>query len=369
MLYGRYAEISALDEVIAQAHHGCGGAVVLRGEAGAGKTALLDAVAARGEAMRVLRTGGFESESDLAFAALHQLLWPVAGLLDALPGPQRDALRAALGQAVGGAGDRFLLGAGVLSLLVEVAGPEGLICVVDDFQWADRASADALLFAARRLGTERIAMLFAVRGDAPVKGVSSTVGVGGLPEDAAAALLESRHGRLAAPVRRELIKLTGANPLALNEIAARLTPAQLSGREPLPDPLPGGARLFGDRVTGVSAHAWLVALLAAVETDAEVVLPATERLAVGAGVLLAAIVPGVSGGPWWGSVLVAVLLAAVVLGVTPALTVRLLQQRGTGLLEAMATRDTACLHASARTKSSLTRPLDTLCHSRSGAAP
>lgn len=256
--------------------------MVLRGEAGAGKTALLDAAAARGGAMRVLRTGGVESESDLAFAALHQLLWPVAGLLDALPGPQRDAVRAALGQAAGGAGDRFLLAAGVLSLLVEAAGPEGLICMVDDFQWADRASADALLFAARRLGTERIAMLLAVRGDAPIKGVPSTVGVRGLPEDAAAELLESRHGLLSAPVRRELITLTGANPLALDEIAARLTPAQLAGREPLPDPLPGGARLFGDRVTGLSAPARLVALLAAVETDVEVVLRAAERLAAGA---------------------------------------------------------------------------------------
>ncbi|MFE2017435.1 AAA family ATPase [Streptomyces sp. NPDC059499] len=283
MLYGRSAEVSALDEVIARARHGCGGAVVLRGEAGVGKTALLDGVAARGEAMRVLRTGGVESESDLAFAALHQLLRPVAGLLDALPGLQRDAVRAALGHAAGGAGDRFLLGAGVLSLLAEAAGPEGLICVVDDFQWVDRASADALLFAARRLGTERIAMFLAVRGDAPVKGVPSTVGVRGLPEDAAAELLESRHGLPAAPVRRELITLTGGNPLALNEIAARLTPAQLAGREALPDPLPGGARLFGDRVTGLSAPARLVALLAAVETDVEVVLRAAERLGVGAG--------------------------------------------------------------------------------------
>ncbi len=97
MLHGRSSEVSALDEVIAQARHGCGGAVVLRGEAGAGKTALLDAAAARGGAMRVLRTGGIEAESGLAFAALHQLLWPVAGLLDALPGPQREAVRAALG--------------------------------------------------------------------------------------------------------------------------------------------------------------------------------------------------------------------------------------------------------------------------------
>ncbi|MDA0634534.1 AAA family ATPase [Nonomuraea sp. MCN248] len=281
MLYSRYAEISALDEVIAQACHGRGGAVVLRGEAGAGKTALLDAATARGGAMRVLRTTGVESESDLAFAALHQLLRPVAGSLDALPGPQRDAVRAALGQAAGGTGDRFLLGAGVLSLLAEAADPEGLICVVDDFQWADRASADALLFAARRLGTERIAMLLAVRGDVSVKGVPSTVEVRGLPEDAAAELLESRHGPLSAPVRRELITLTGANPLALNEIAARLTPAQLAGREPLPDPLPGGARLFGDRVTALSAPARQVALLAAVETDLTVVLRAAERLTPG----------------------------------------------------------------------------------------
>lgn len=252
--------------------------MVLRGEAGVGKTALLDAAVARSGTMRVLRTCGAESESDLAFAALHQLLRPVAGLLDALPGPQRNALRAALGHAADGTGERFLLGAGVLSLLVEAATPEGLICVVDDFQWIDRASADALLFAARRLGTEQVAMLLAVRGDTPVKGVPSTVDVGGLPEDAAIKLLESRHGLLAASVKRELITLTGANPLALDEIAARLTPAQLTGRAPLPEPLPGGTRLFGDQVTGLSAPARLVALLAAAETDLEVVLRAAERL-------------------------------------------------------------------------------------------
>ncbi|MBB5923512.1 DNA-binding CsgD family transcriptional regulator [Actinoalloteichus hoggarensis] len=278
MLYGRSTEVSALDEVIARARRGYGGAVVLRGEAGAGKTALLDAVVERAESTRVLRACGVESESDLAFAALHQLLRPVAGLLDTLPGPQRDAVRAALGHAAHGVGDRFLLGAGVLSALVEAAGQEGLICVVDDFHWIDRASADSLLFAARRLGTERIAMLLAVRGDAAVTGVPSTVNVRGLREDAAAELLESRHGSMIGPVRREVITLTGANPLALTEIAARLTPAQLAGRDPLPDPLPGGARLFGDRVTGLSVPARLVALLTAVESDLKVVLSAAERL-------------------------------------------------------------------------------------------
>ncbi|WP_329428225.1 AAA family ATPase [Streptosporangium sp. NBC_01495] len=277
MLYGRSAEISALDEVIARARDGSGGAVVLRGEAGAGKTSLLDAAAGRGGTMRVLCATGVEPESDLAFAALHQVLWPVTGSLDALPEPQRDAVRAALGLAAGSAGDRYLLGAGVLSLLAEAAAPDGLVCVVDDFQWIDRASADALLFAARRLGTERIAMLFAVRGDAPVKGVPLTVNVRGLPGAAAAEMLESRHG-VSPGVARELITLTRANPLALDEIAARLTPAQLAGREPLPDPLPGGTRLFGDRVAALSASARLLALAAAVETDLTPVLRATNRL-------------------------------------------------------------------------------------------
>ncbi|WP_345019039.1 helix-turn-helix transcriptional regulator [Actinomadura keratinilytica] len=283
MLFGRSAEIGVLDEVIGRARAGSGGAVVLRGEAGAGKTALLDAAAARGGAMRVLRTTGVESESDLAFAALHQALRPVTGSLDALPEPQRDAVSAALGLAAGSAGDRFLLGAGVLSLLAEAAAPDGLICVVDDFQWIDRASADALLFAARRLARERIAMLFAVRGDVPVKGVPRSVDVRGLPESAAVELLESRCGALPARVARELVALTGGNPLALREIPGRLTPAQLAGREPLPEPLPGGARLFGDRVAALSAAARLVALVAAVEADLDHVLRAADRLLAGGG--------------------------------------------------------------------------------------
>ncbi|MGO4430148.1 LuxR family transcriptional regulator, partial [Streptomyces sp. MCAF7] len=143
--------------------------------------------------------------------------------------------------------------------------------VVDDFQWVDPASADALLFAARRLGTERIAMLFAVRGDAPVKGVPLTVDVPGLPGAAAVEMLASRHG-VPPGVAQEIVTLTRANPLALGEIAARLTPAQLAGREPLPDPLPGGARLFGEQVAALSAAARLLALVAAVAADLGLVL-------------------------------------------------------------------------------------------------
>ncbi|MEU7886887.1 AAA family ATPase [Microbispora bryophytorum] len=279
MLYGRSAETAAIDDLIDRAGKGHGGALVLRGEAGAGKTALLDLAASRGGPMRVLRTTGVEAEADLAFAALHQLLLPVAGLLDALPEPQAEAVRGALGLAPAGCGDRFLLAAGVLSLLAEAAAPNGLICVVDDLQWVDRPSADALLFAARRLRTEPIAMPLAVRGDAPVKGLPS-LEIAGLAEPAAAELLDAGFA-LAPPVRRALVALTGGNPLALHETARLLTVAQRAGREPLPDPLPGGSRLFGDRVAALSPGARLTALLAAVESDLGLVLRAAERLGAG----------------------------------------------------------------------------------------
>ncbi|WP_043631190.1 AAA family ATPase [Nonomuraea candida] len=325
MLFGRSAEIAAIDDLISRARDGAGAALVLSGAAGVGKTALLGAAAARGGSMRVLTTIGVEPESDLAFAALHQLLRPVAGLLDALPGGQREAVRGALGLGGDGRGDRFLLAAGVLSLLAEAAAPDGLLCVVDDFQWVDRASADALLFAARRLGTERIAMLLAVRGDAAafVKGVPS-VELGGLPEPAAHELLEAASlrpatappaedgpasndrippatgpdrtppggsrpgdgvagwgGMVSAGVKRELVALTGGNPLALRETVRLLSPDQLAGREPLPDPLPGGAQLFGEQVAALPAPARLVALLAAVEGDLDLVLRAAEGMGAG----------------------------------------------------------------------------------------
>ncbi|TDD44566.1 helix-turn-helix transcriptional regulator [Nonomuraea terrae] len=277
MLYGRETEIAAIDELISRARDGAGGALVLRGEAGVGKTALLDLAASRGGPMKVLGATGVEAESDLAFAALHQVLRPVAGLLDALPEPQREAVRGALGLA--GSGDRFLLAAGVLSLLAEAAAPGGLVCVVDDFQWVDRASADALLFAARRLGTERIAMLLTVRGGQPVKGVPS-LEVGGLPEAAAAELLDA-GATIAAGVKQRLVALTAGNPLALRETVRRLSPAQLDGREPLPDPLPGGSRLFGEQVAALPGPARQVALLAALDGDLGLVLRAGGRLGAG----------------------------------------------------------------------------------------
>ncbi|MEU0572694.1 AAA family ATPase, partial [Nonomuraea sp. NPDC005983] len=306
MLYGRAAETTAIDDLISSASSGHGRALVLRGEAGVGKSALLDLAASRAGSLRVLRASGAEPESGLAYAALHQLLRPVTGLLDALPKPQRDAVSGALGLAAP-AGDRFLVAAGALSLLVEAAAPDGLLCLVDDFQWFDRASADALLFAARRLRTERVGLLLAVRGDAhpaigtpadmPRRHVSGhadprsradtaagtvqpdvvEVRVGGLDAGSAAELLDS-VAEVSAGTRARLVALTGGNPLVLRETAALLTPEQLSGRAPLPDPLPGGEQLFGRQVARLSGDARLVTLVAALDADLALVLRTAELL-------------------------------------------------------------------------------------------
>ncbi|WP_101787636.1 helix-turn-helix transcriptional regulator [Nonomuraea indica] len=282
MLYGRATETAAIGDLLSSAASGAGGALVLRGEAGVGKSALLDLAAATagrpdppGRGMRVLRASGVEPEADLAFAALHQLLQPVTGLLDALPGPQRDAVAGALGLAAP-TSDRFLVSAGVLSLLTEAAVPGGLACLVDDVQWLDRASADTLLFAARRLRAEGIALLLAVRGDTPLKGLPE-LRVGGLDAGSAGDLLASRAA-VAPAVRAHLAALSGGNPLILRETTARLTPDQLSGRAPLPDPLPGGEQLFGDQVSSLSEPARLVLLVASLDADLATVLRAAATL-------------------------------------------------------------------------------------------
>ncbi|MFD1544442.1 ATP-binding protein [Nonomuraea guangzhouensis] len=275
MLYGRVGESAAIDDLIEAVGAGEGRALVLRGAAGVGKSALLDLAAAKSTSP-VLRASGIEAETGLAYAALHELLRPVTGLLDTLPGPQRDALRGALGLARGSA-DRFLVSAGVLSLLAEAAAGEGLLVLVDDFQWIDQASADALLFAARRLRNDGVGLLLAIRGEMSVRGLRE-LPVNGLDADSARLLL-----RGAAPqVQSALIEQTGGNPLALGEIARLLTPEQLAGRSPLPDPLPGGALLFGEQVAALSDNARLVALIAAVEGsgDLDVIVRAARILDV-----------------------------------------------------------------------------------------
>src|SRR5258705_3433024 len=175
-LLGRRTECAALDRVVEGARAGHRQVLVLRGEAGVGKTALLEYLLERARGFHVARAVGVESEMELAFAGLHQVCAPFLGYLDRLPGPQREALATAFGLSEGKPQDRFLVGLAALSLTAEVAEGTPCVCVVDDVQWLDRVSAQTLAFVARRLSAERVAIVFAVndQGDVPQ--------VAGLPE-------------------------------------------------------------------------------------------------------------------------------------------------------------------------------------------
>ncbi|RFU21843.1 ATP-binding protein [Geodermatophilus marinus] len=288
MLAGRDPERAAIAALLDAARTGSGGALVVRGVAGAGKSTLLTDAVARADAT-VLRTSGVESESPLAFAALQRLLWPLRARLDVLPGPQRAALRAALGEAEG-EGDRFLAFLGTLSLLADAAEEAPVLAVVDDAHWLDEASAAALLFVARRLQAERVALLFASR-DGDVRRFDApdlrTVVLGGVAGADADALLSARAGAAIDPaVRDRLVRATGGNPLALGELAGALTGDQLAGRAPLPAQLPltgGVERAFLDRFRRLDEFAQRFLLLAAADDTGRltVVRDAAERLGVG----------------------------------------------------------------------------------------
>ncbi|MFC9271941.1 AAA family ATPase [Streptomyces zhihengii] len=287
---GRQAEIAAVTALLDGVRSGTGGALVVPGEPGVGKSALLRHAAGRTAPARVLRATGAEPESGLAFAALHQLLRPVAGLTDALPEPQRDAVHGALGLAAPPAeSDRFLVAAGVLSLLEEASRPHGLLCVVDDFHWADRASADALLFAARRLEAGAVGLLIATRDTPATRHTLRDLPqrpLAGLDAGAAATALASWTGTEPSPrAAARLTEATGGNPLALRETAELLTPGQLSGREPLPDPLPLGDRIaaaYEDRLAALPDATRRMLLVAALDGrgDPGAILAAAARLDV-----------------------------------------------------------------------------------------
>src|SRR5712692_2739576 len=230
MLVDRRTERSALDSLIASARGGMGSALVLRGEPGIGKTALLEYAIESASGFGIARAGGVESEMELAFAALHQLCAPALDRLERLPGPQRDALGVAFGVRAGEAPDRFLVGLAALNLLSEVAGERPLLCVVDDAQWLDRASAQALAFAARRLLAEPVVLIFAAREPGEeFTGLPEQL-VQGLEDTDARALLGSF---LRVPLdervcERILAEMRG-NPLALVELPRGLTPEELAG--------------------------------------------------------------------------------------------------------------------------------------------
>jgi DNA-binding CsgD family transcriptional regulator len=205
-LRGRSEEGAVLDGLLAGARGGHSGVLVLRGEAGFGKTALLEHAIESASDLTVLRTVGVESEVELAFAALHQLCAPVLDGLDRLPGPQRDALAITFGLNAGPVPDRFFVGLAMLSLLSEAAQERPMLCVVDHAQWLDRASAQALAFVARRLQTESLVMLFAARTPIPELAGLPELAVEGLDDADARMLLASViPGRLDARVADQLV--------------------------------------------------------------------------------------------------------------------------------------------------------------------
>jgi DNA-binding CsgD family transcriptional regulator len=241
VLVGRDPERALLAALVDQARHGAAGSLVVRGEPGVGKSALLDALVAEAAESTVLRTRGLEVEAPLAYAALHRLLRPLDRLRDLLPTPQARALKVAFGEDEGSSVEPFLVGVATLSLLT-AAGEEALVlCVVDDAHWLDAASADALLFCARRLGADRVAMVFAARDGAGERfeatGVDEHLLVG-LGSEAARTLVADRWGsEPAEDVVARLIEDTRGNPLALLELPGQLTNAQLTGAAALPDQL------------------------------------------------------------------------------------------------------------------------------------
>jgi DNA-binding CsgD family transcriptional regulator len=236
-LTDRLSERDALGRLIEAVRAGEGQALVVRGEPGVGKTVLLDHLAGRasGSDCRVARAVGVQSEMELAFAGLHQLCAPLMGRAESLPVPQHDALRTAFGLAAGPPPDRFLVGLAVLSLLSGVAGDCPLICVIDDEQWLDQASAQALGFAARRLAADPVGLVFAARDPGPELAGLPELEVAGLSDSDARTLLEAAlAGPLDARVRDLIIAETRGNPLALLELPRGLTPAELAGGFGLP---------------------------------------------------------------------------------------------------------------------------------------
>src|SRR3984893_9536552 len=242
-LRGRHSECGLLDRLIDAVRAGESRALVVRGEPGVGKTALLDYAADHASGCVVARAAGVQSEMELAFAGLHQLCAPMLDHLDRLPVPQRDALRAALGIGVGPAPARFLMGLAVLGLLSEVAEQRPLICVVDDQQWLDRASTQVLAFVARRLQAESVAVVFAARKPSDDMAGLPELVVEGLAAGDARALLDSvLTGPLDVQVRDRIVAETRENPVALLELPRGLTPAELAGGfwRPRAAPLVGG---------------------------------------------------------------------------------------------------------------------------------
>jgi len=292
MLYGRADELATLTALLDAARQGDSHSIVVRGESGIGKSALVNELKANAHGFHVLEVRGVESESDFAYGGLLRLLQPAMPLVHRLPPGQASALRTAFGLEQAGSAERLLVSVGVLSLVAELAEERPVLCLVDDAHWLDPASAKALGFVARRLQVERVALVLVLHES---KGAFDRTGIselrlGPLDEAASRDLLRDRYPQVVSAVAGRLIDETVGHPLALLETASSLSEAELDGSAPLPDQLPAKGRLtegFIARVGKLSEPAHTFVLVAAADDTRSIasLLDATSRLGVLASVL------------------------------------------------------------------------------------
>ncbi|MBV9683195.1 MAG: ATP-binding protein, partial [Solirubrobacterales bacterium] len=289
--FGRTSERERLDALLAQARDGQSGVLVIRGEPGIGKTALLRYAARQASGLRVIEVEGVQAEMELPFAGIHRLCAPMLGRLDVLAPPQQHALRVALGVSSGDAPDMFLIAVAVLNLLSARAAERPLLCLVDDAQWLDTVSVRALGFVARRLHADPVAMVFSLREPSTTGALDDLpqLSLQGLDEhDARALLSRAVPGRLDDHVRDRIIAETWGNPLALVELAQTMTVSERAGgfAPPTASDLPSRLeeRYLG-RITGLPEGTQRLILLAAAEPlgDAALLWRAAERVSTDPG--------------------------------------------------------------------------------------
>jgi DNA-binding CsgD family transcriptional regulator len=289
-LLDRAAEKAALERALTEVRDGLSGVLILRGDAGIGKSALLEWAASRAGDMRLARMAGVQAEMGMGFAGLHQLLVPFLDGLDGLPVPQRQALGSAFGLVAGPPPDRFLVGLAALTLMTDAAAERPVLCLVDDVQWLDQVSVEMLGFIARRLYADQVGMVFTVReGEERAEALAGLpeLVVGGLPAEAAAELLAASAGApVDGRVSAQVVAGVAGNPLALVELAGELTSGELSGTVPLAWPLRFGGHLeelYLARVRAMPGDTRTLLLVAAAEPsgDPGLVYKAAARLGTG----------------------------------------------------------------------------------------